>query len=569
MTLRSRLMVGFLTTLMLLVMASSSFAQISLQVIQEPSAGEIQTNRNAQTAATGSPGAGLLISGQLLTTSPLTATTLRITYPSPITSSPVTGVAGVATDAPSIPTGDFIRIEGASGVFAGTVTNGSVVLNTENSRIEILLPGSLTPVSTGGSFTLVGVRIDANGKTGAQSVTAALNQVANNYVISTPTATIINAIGPGIGTMALGIRPGSVSQAPCLTCGTNNSTATIFTNRSLADANASFFLTEGFSTAWRNTFQSSNSNTPVANGSNIRLTFNGIPAGVTLALAMGGGTSTQTNHPLFLNGVAGLGTSVTASAPTVTLAFGQTSATSTTGAPSLTSTDSIEVQVTVTVAATAAVTTPGAITVTATLVPIGDGVNNDNSLKLGLPRQDQGYPTFAQADVGPLTVVNIVPASTTMLIPLAEKVSVFDTGISVANTTADPFGVAGGGAVAQPGTLRFDFYPTTAGAAGTACFLQTSATTKPGAGISTDGSIAAGATYTVLLSQLLAASNCAAGDFVGYVFITANFLNGHGQATISDFRSYSLAANVLTLPPPATRPRTDLGARNNVESLGF
>ena len=193
-------------------------------------------------------------------------------------------------------------------------------------------------------------------------------------------------------------------------------------------------------------------------------------------------------------------------------------------------------------------TTPGAITVTATLVPIGDGTFNDDSTRLGQPRDDQGYPSFTQADSGPITLVNIVPASTTLLIPLAEKVSVFDTGISIANTTADPFGIAGGGAIASPGTLRFDFFPSTASGAGTACFVQTSATTKPGSGISADGSIAAGATYTVLLSQLLTASNCAAGDFVGYIFVTANFLNGHGQATISDFKSYSLASNVPPLP---------------------
>jgi hypothetical protein len=209
------------------------------------------------------------------------------------------------------------------------------------------------------------------------------------------------------------------------------------------------------------------------------------------------------------------------------------------------------------------VTTPGTITVTATLVPIGDGVNNDDATALGKPRQDQGYPAFAQADVGPITVVNIVPASTTLLIPLAETVQTFDTGISIANTTADPFTVAGGGAVPSPGTLRFDFFPSTATGAGTACFLQTSATSKPGSGLSADGSLAAGATFTILLSQLLTASNCAAGPFVGYVFVTANFLDAHGQATISDFKGFSLASNVLVMPPPATVPRSGF------ESLSF
>jgi hypothetical protein len=528
-------------------MVSSSFAQISIQLIPAPSAGEVQTNRNAQTGTVGSVGAGILVSGQLLTTAPLTTTTLRIAYPSPITSAPATFVTG------PIPTnGDAIRIEGASGLFAGTVTNANVVLNTENSRIEITLPGfpSATSVTSGGSFTLVGVRIDANGKTGAQTVTASLNQAANNYVLSTPTATVINTIGPGIGSMAIGIRPGST--------GVDNKSATIFTNRNVVDSSASFFLTEGFSTALRTALQSSNSGTPVANGTNIRLTFTGIPQGVTLALAVTAGTSTQPTSPVTVSPAT---TNVTASANVATLAFtGATTGTS----PSLTATDSVEVQVGVTTTATAAVTTPGAITVTATLVPIGDGLDNSNSAALGLPTITGGYPVFAQADVGPITVVNIVPASTTLLIPLAEVVQTFDTGISIANTTADPFGSAGGGATPAPGTMRFDFFPTaTAGGAGTACFLQTSATSKPGAGLSADGTLAAGATFTILLSQLLTASNCTAGPFVGYIFVTANFLDAHGQATISDFKGFSLAANVLVLPPPATVPRTGF------ESLSF
>jgi hypothetical protein len=223
----------------------------------------------------------------------------------------------------------------------------------------------------------------------------------------------------------------------------------------------------------------------------------------------------------------------------------------------LTAIDSFQINYTVTtpLSSTAAVTTPGSITVTATMFPVGEAVDNNDSLHQGLPTVTDGYPRFLLADVGPVTVINIAAASTTMLIPLAEKVSVFDTGISVANTTADPFGAGGGGAIASPGTLRFDFFPTTATGVGTACTLTTSSTTKPGYGIASDGTIPAGSTYVVLLSQLLPASNCAAGDFIGYIFIQANFLNAHGQATISDFRTYSLATNVLVLPPPPTAPR--------------
>jgi hypothetical protein len=547
MTFKSKMMLGVLTMFVFFALASNSFAQVSISLIPDPSSGEIQTNNNAQTASPGTSGAGVLVSGALIANSPLTETKLRITYPSPITSSPAGFISTSAGVGGAIPSQDPIRIEGATGVFSGVSSNP--VLNTTNSRIEITLPASANNTSSG-SFRLVGVRIDANGKSGAQTATASLDSSANNYILTTTSFTVINAIGNGIGTMALGARAGN----------TNNGTATIFTNRTIPDSVGSIVITEGFASAFRTNTQTSNSGVAVTNGTNIRLTFNGVPTGVTLALTANAGDSSNSR------GVALSGTSITSTATTTTISFTGTGS-GAGGAPSLTATDSVEIDFSVTANSTAAVTTPGTISVTATLAPIGVATNNDTSTALGLPTSVGGYPTFTQLDVGPVTVVNIVAASTTLLIPLAEKVGPFDTGISVANTNTDPFGVGGGGATPTAGTLRFDFFPSTATGAGTACFLQTSATARPGVGIASDGTVPSGATYLALLSQLLPLSNCAAGDFFGYIFLTANFLNAHGQATISDFRTYSLASNVLVLAPPSTSPRTQ--PAGSVESLGF
>src|SRR5437899_4773655 len=104
MTLRSRLMTGLLAVLVVLALTPNSFAQVSITVTPNVSAGEIQTNRAAQTATTGSSGAGVLITGQLIANSPLTTTTLRLAYPSPITSS----VGAVGTS--GVPTNDPVRI---------------------------------------------------------------------------------------------------------------------------------------------------------------------------------------------------------------------------------------------------------------------------------------------------------------------------------------------------------------------------------------------------------------------------------------------------------------------------
>jgi hypothetical protein len=529
-------------------MAPSSFAQISITLIPDPSAGEVQTNRNAQTATLGVVNAGILVSGALIANSPLTTTTLRITYPAPITSSPATFAA-----APSIPAADPIRIVGGSGLFA-SVTSGNITLNTASRRIEITLPGfGGSSNDQSGTFRIAGVRIDANGLSGAQTVSAALNETTNNYILSTPGPhTVINTLGAGIGSVAIGATGGN----------TNFSTATIFTNRSVPDTKGSFTITEGFGRAWRTAEDSSISATATPNGTNIRLTFAGIPAGVTLTLS-----AVTTGSPAPADFGFGSATSQTAAAGTVTITASSTTTVVVFNDDLSTSTEIIQIDYTISAPGTASLSA-GGITVTATHVPIGDGVDNSNAALAGLPRVDQGYPTFAQADVGPVTLVNIVPASTTLLIPLAEKVGSFDTGISVANTTLDAFGSGSGGATPTAGTLKFDFFPALATGAGTACTLTTSSTNRPGFGISSDGTIAAGSTYVVLLSQLLPVSNCAAGDFIGYIFITANFLNAHGQATISDFRTYSLAANVLVLPPPATSPRA-LSGTTTVESLGF
>jgi len=181
-----------------------------------------------------------------------------------------------------------------------------------------------------------------------------------------------------------------------------------------------------------------------------------------------------------------------------------------------------------------------------------------------LPSEANGFPSFVDLEVGPVTIVNIVPANTTMLMPYAITLAPFDTGLAIANTTADPFGTGSGGATPASGTLTLNFYPTVATGAGTSFQLTTSSTVRPGAGLSSDGTLAAGATWTVLLSQLLTAAG-QTGNFTGYVFIQTNFLNAHGTATISDFRTYSLTANVLVLPPPATTPRS--GGAGSVESL--
>jgi len=574
MTLKSRL-IGLVTILVLFAaMAPSSFAQVQLTIIPDVDNGDIQTSNNALGGAPGANGSGVLVVGSLIATSPLTQTVLRIAYPGPITSLPtgaqnctiggftplsgVTGSGGAFACLPStgVPAADPIRIIGASGVFAGLGTG--IALNTTSQRVEVLLPSSVSN-SASGSFRVVGVRINANGLTGAQTVTASLNNNVNNYLLGSPsTGTIINTLNPGIASIAIGLAPGNSTVAGVVG-NPGAGSATIFTNRNIARSLGAFILTEGCASCWRSSTQNGNAGAPVTpgQGTQIRLTFNNVPVGVTLALSSNVGTAT-TQGSL----AAAIATSsITSTSNTAVINFTNTSTTNV---------ETLEVDYTVTLSTTAAVTTAGAITVNATVFPIGTGIDttanatsgvNGTGLT-GVPTEVGGYPTFTDVEVGPVTVVNIVAASTTLLMPYAITLPPYDTGLAIANTTADPFGVGSGGATPASGTIVLNFYPTSAtGGAGTPFTLTTSATVRPGGGLSSDGTLAAGATWTVLLSQLLTAAG-QTGNFTGYVFVQTNFLDAHGTATISDFKTYSLTSNVLVLSPPATTPRS------TAESLG-
>jgi hypothetical protein len=605
MTLKSRL-VGLVTILALFTMAPSSFAQIQISIIPETSSGDINTNHNALASVNGK-GDGIIVIGSLLAISDLSTATLMLSFPAPITSVPAgttnfssfnavsgppfncttggikpSGTTGInpvflcsGSTALGLPTADAIRISATGGLFAGV---SAVLLNTTANRLEIPLPKAAAN-SASGSFTVSGTRIDANGLTGAQTVTASVNDSTTGYLIGSPNSgTIISSFGPGIAAsgLAVGLAPGNTTIGG-VTGNPGAGTATIFTNGSISRSLGSFIITEGCAACWRTaTQESQNVASAEMNSSQIRLTFNNVPNGVTLNLTINTGNS-STNSSLFPQFGADLGgacggcsasTTVTNAANTATISFNASPAAA--GGATGTSTSKVEtIEVDVAVqplTAGASITTPGTVSVTATMFPIGTGRDSGG---LGLGTSVGGYPQFNEVDVGPLTVVNIVSASTTMLVSLAEDLPPFDTGISIANTTADPFTPGGGGATPKAGTIQFNFFPNNATGTGAGTpFSLTTSSTATFNGMSSDGTLAPGATLSVLLSQLLAAAGhpaSATAPFVGYIFIQANFTNAHGVGTITDFKTFSLATNVLVLPPPTTAGR----AGNGVESLGF
>ena len=523
-----RLMAGLPAILAALVLAPSSFAQVLITVTPTSSPNEIQTNHAAQTTDPSTQGAGILVTGSLLAVSSLTTTTLIIAYPATVTSAPA--FCGGTTCANGlIPPEDPITIVGASGLFAN-VANPK--LNTSLRRIEVDLPGSpaSTPNSSSGFFRISGIRLDLNGLSGPVTATASLSNPANNYLLSNTAFTAINAVGAGIvtGGVAIGARTGQ----------TNLGTATILTNRTVAKGTASLLITGGFAGAWRNRTQLSNSGTALnnatENSTQIQLTFANIPMGVTLTLSVNGNFATATSPVAEFcispgcNGVTGTGI-----AGTTTVGSTSNTAVLEMVNPSLTSTPTVEVDISgISVSSTAAVTTPGVITVTASMAPFCTAATDSS----GVPTLANGYPCFTETDVGPVIVVNIVPGSTTFLIPFALVQPPFDTGIAIANTSTDP------------GSLTFTFFPTyndvTRGP--TPFSFTTGSPPPPWLGIASNGTVLPGATAAGMLSSILIAAGLPV-NFEGYVFITANFVCAHGTATISDFKTYSLTANVLIL----------------------
>jgi len=538
---KSRLVFGLLAVMVLLTLAPSSFAQVSIQVFNTPSPKEVATNRTAETSDPVTAGSGITVSGTFLAASDLGTTNLILTFPATITSG-ANSTSGAPDTAPS---GDLIRIVSATGVFS----TASIVTRSGATLTISLIGGPITGNTNSGSFRVVSTRIDANGLSGSGpfNATATLNNSANNFVLtSNPTSfPVISALGPGIGAVAQNVISG-----------TNPGPLTVFTNRTVVNPGTStrILLTEGFEFAWRTEGQNEhNGASPETGATQIRLTFAGIPATSQLTL---GTPTVSSGASATITGNTTVPPSLTGSSSTNFTSF----LTITGDKP-----DAIDqIEVPVTISAPTSSPSLGSITVTASMFPVaGTGYLTQVTNSAGSTTSTVVFPRYNAAEVGPATIGNVIAATTTLLLPLAEKLAVgFDTGISIANTTADPFGASNGGATATAGKLTFDFFPRTTTGAGTPFSLTTSATVKPGTGLSADGTLAAGGTWTALLSELLTAA-AQPGDFVGYIFIRTDFLNAHGMATVSDFKTTSLASQVLVLDPPSITSRS----KNASESL--
>lgn len=569
---------GLLTVALVLALAPSGFAQtnvtaVQLSILNAPSAAEIAGNRHAQVSDPVSVGAGIQISGSVFATNTgITTVNLVLTFPNAITSSMQGAVAGGGGAVPNA--NDNIRIVGATGIFASLTSVTSI--NYSAGTITIQLPSVVSVSSSGptssGSFTLAGVRIDLTGAvTGTsrnllsavlQATTGGTLANGNGFVAPSSMPVLISTIQPGAATGAVG------------STGTNNGVITIFTNQTagtFADGTASVLFTEPFVTAWRTPTQSATNGTVVAsgtavsnnNGTQLSVSISGLPAGLSASFTQQTGTQATISPTSF---------ALSSTTTTQIVSFTTTD---------MTATDKVGFDITITGTPTSGSLSAASLQVTAALAPIvgiggalggltTTGATAPNTSG-GIPSNTGGFPRFdATGNTTTVTVGSILPLQTTMLIPYALRQSPFESTYSIANTSLDPFTT--GSATSTAGTVQFWLFPNSATGIGTMTTVTTNATnaTTTGQflnrGLNASGQVVAGGTFTFTHSMLMSAAGLT-GDFIGYIFVQANFPNAHGVSYV--FTSGNLTSStpmeVMATPSITSRANTT-GA---VETLGF
>ncbi len=129
------------------------------------------------------------------------------------------------------------------------------------------------------------------------------------------------------------------------------------------------------------------------------------------------------------------------------------------------------------------------------------------------------------------SAITISTCQTDLLFPFVTNESGFETGMSIANTSTDPFGTP-----AQNGSCYIQFYGDTAPATNT---TTTAPCTSAGA---CTGAINSGKVFANTLSSIIGT-----GSFQGYAIAVCNFQFAHGFAFISDTHATNLAMGYLAI----------------------
>jgi len=141
-------------------------------------------------------------------------------------------------------------------------------------------------------------------------------------------------------------------------------------------------------------------------------------------------------------------------------------------------------------------------------------------------------PRFADTSTQhQFTLIQLGACQTLLLFPYVTNQAGFETGIAIANTSADGLGTTG-----QNGACTFTFFGTVVNQGGTP---KTNTIT----GVAPSPIITAGGSFVDTLSHTIGSTN----SFSGYMFANCNFQFAHGFAFISDASATNLAEGYLAL----------------------
>ena len=143
---------------------------------------------------------------------------------------------------------------------------------------------------------------------------------------------------------------------------------------------------------------------------------------------------------------------------------------------------------------------------------------------------EMGTDTFDDAFTSPMTIFEIRPAQCTMLFPYVARLPgmAWNTGIAITNPGYNTEMIAGG--------LTLTFY----GNEGTMATFSTEEFPNVGAGLNAMGLVPAGGTYSVLASEIIAATNWGE-SFVGHIHVLADYTECNGVGWVTDFGTVNQA----------------------------
>ena len=181
------------------------------------------------------------------------------------------------------------------------------------------------------------------------------------------------------------------------------------------------------------------------------------------------------------------------------------------------------------------------VVITLTLMTDGEDVSlplmvGEITARVTLVDTVMGTDTFDDAFTSPLVIFEIQPAQCTLLFPyvaLLPSMS-WNTGISVMNPGYEEEGVAGG--------LTLTFY----GNDGAVADFSTEDYPTVGTGLDEMGWVPVGGTYSVLASEILAATDWGE-NFQGHIHVLADYTECNGVGWVTDFTKVNQAYVAVVL----------------------